>query len=401
MKRFGGYYVAFSLGQEEDPKLKEAFRRLRLLVEVASPVILRLYDCYSRAKTLTLDEFLVAVELLESYVFRRSVCAMQTRSLGQIFATLAYRIKEDSPLLSLKVALNRQGKKRRFPTDAEFREGLETRDVYDMRHCLYLLDRLENDSKEKIDTSSLSISIEHVMPQNDDLCVEWQSMLGSEWKTVQEVWLHRLGNITLTGYNTEYSDLPFEQKKTLVDKTGRQVGFDFSPFRLNKFIREQESWTTTEMEKRGKDLAAKAIGIWPALTVDTAAVKEAELEERKAQAARYSLDGLEFDVESKALFDLLRPQILALGDDVSELCGAKSVTYRVYDFFLEVIPRKRRLCLVLNLDYEDCDDPTQRASDATEWAFIANASESGGVLFSLDDASQVAPAMHIAARLTK
>lgn len=131
------------------------FRRLRLLVEVASPVVLRLYDCYDRAKTLPLDHFVAAVELLESYVFRRSVCDLQTRSLGQIFSSLAYRIKDEAPFVSLKVALYRQGKTRRFPSDAEFREGLETRDVFDMRHCHYLLDRLENDSKEKIDDTSI------------------------------------------------------------------------------------------------------------------------------------------------------------------------------------------------------------------------------------------------------
>src|SRR5690606_14603313 len=153
LRRFGTYYTAFSLGQEKRPALKEAFSRLRSLVEVASPVVLTLYDFYDRAKTLSAEEFVEAVELLESFVFRRSVCDMQTRSPGQIFAILAYRITESQPLLSLKVALYRQGKKRRFPSDTEFREALETRDVYDMRTCFYLLDRLENFSKERIDTS--------------------------------------------------------------------------------------------------------------------------------------------------------------------------------------------------------------------------------------------------------
>jgi hypothetical protein len=91
------------------------------------------------------------------------------------------------------VALYRQGKKRRFPSDIEFREALETRDVYDMRTCFYLLDRLENFSKERIDTSNFSI--EHVMPQNEDLRPEWREMLGSDWKAVQETWLHRLSDL--------------------------------------------------------------------------------------------------------------------------------------------------------------------------------------------------------------
>ena len=137
LRRFGTYYTAFSLGQEKQPALKEALARLRSLVEVASPVVLTLYDCYQRAMTLSQDEFVEAVELLESFVFRRSVCDMQTRNLGQIFTGLAYRITEAQPLLSLKVALFRQGKKRRFPSDPEFREALETRDVYDMRTCFY------------------------------------------------------------------------------------------------------------------------------------------------------------------------------------------------------------------------------------------------------------------------
>ena len=390
LRRFGTYYVAFSLVQEENPALKVAFRRLRLLVEVASPLVLKLYDCYSRAKTLPVKDFVTAVELLESYVFRRSVCAMQTRNLAQIFASLAYRIKEDAPLVSLKVALHRQGKKRRFPSDVAFREALETRDVYDMRNCHYLLDRLENESKEKIDTERFTI--EHVMPQNESLSAEWQAMLGEDWQNVQQLWLHRLGNITLTGYNAEYSDRFFADKKTIAG------GFYDSPLRLNRFIREQDRWTTTEMEERGRQLAKKAVTIWPALTVDAEAVREAELEERKTQAARYSLDDLEFDPDSRALFDAFRTQIMALGDDIVELCGAKTVTYRVYDFLLEIIPRKRRLVLSFNLDYEYCDDPSQRASDATERAFIIHATESGGVLFNLSNSSQFGAAIHIASQ---
>ncbi|MCX6000201.1 MAG: DUF1524 domain-containing protein, partial [Chloroflexi bacterium] len=272
-------------------------------------------------------------------------------------------------------------------------DALETRNVYDMRQRHYLLDRLENDSKERIDTSGFTV--EHVMPQNEELCAEWQTMLGSDWKNVQEVWLHRLGNITLTGYNSTYSDLAFERKKTLVDKEGREVGFDFSPLRLNKFIREQPSWTATQMERRGKDLASRAVGIWPTLMVDMQAVKEVQLEERKAQATKYSLDELELDAESKCLFGLLRPQILALGDDVVELCGPSSMTYRVYDFFLEVIPRKKRLLLMLNLEYEECDDPTERAEAATDYAFIVGASESGGVLFTVSNVAHVTSAMYI------
>lgn len=387
LRRFGTYYTAFSLGQEKQPALKEAFVRLRSLVEVASPVVLTLYDYHERAKTLNADEFVEAIELLESFVFRRSVCDMQTRSLGQIFASLAYRITENQPLLSLKVALYRQGKKRRFPTDAEFREALETRDVYDMRTCFYLLDRLENFSKERIDTSNFSI--EHVMPQNEDLRPEWRTMLGSDWKTVQETWLHRLGNLTLTGYNSTYSDKPFSDKKTIAG------GFSDSPLRLNKFIREQPAWDAKTIEQRGKLLAEKAVTVWRPLVVDPLAVKQRELEEHKALAANYRIEDLELDDTAKKLLEALRPQIQALGTDVVELPNDRSVIYRVFDFVVEIIPRKQRLSLLLNLDFADCEDPSGNARDATEFAFIIGATEAGGVLYNLDSEADVPAAINV------
>lgn len=387
LRRFGTYYTAFSLGQEKQPTLKEAFARLRSLIEVASPVVLTLYDYHDRAKTLSADEFVEAIELLESFVFRRSVCDMQTRSLGQIFSSLAYRITESQPLLSLKVALYRQGKKRRFPTDAEFREALETRDVYDMRTCFYLLDRLENFSKERIDTSSFTI--EHVMPQNEDLRPEWRTMLGDDWQVVQETWLHRLGNLTLTGYNSTYSDRPFAEKQKIAG------GFCDSPLRLNKFIREQSEWTASTIEQRGKQLAEKSLGVWRPLVVDPLAVKQRELEEYKALAANFKIENVEFDVVAKQLFDAIQPQIQALGRDVVELPNDRSVIYRVFDFFVEIIPRKQRLTLLLNLDFAECEDSSDKSEDATQYAFIIGAMESGGVIYTLESLNDISAAINV------
>jgi predicted transport protein len=319
---------------------------------------------------------------------------MQTRSLYQIFASLAYRVRENEPLLSLKSALYRQNKKRRFPTDTEFREAIETRDVYDMRNRHYLLERLENDSKERIDTSNLTI--EHVLPQNEDLRPEWREMLGPDYRSIQETWQHRLGNLTLTGYNSEYSDLPFEGKKTLVDKEGRQVGFNFSPLRLNKFIREQAKWTPKEIEDRGGQLASRAVSVWRTLSVDLSSVRAAELEEWRENASKYKIDDLEFGADTRiTLFDELRKRILALGDDIIELAGPNTVTYRVFDFFVQVIPRKRHLTLILNLDFAEADDPSQRAMDATERAFIVHATESGGILFRIEDTEHIDQSMHL------
>jgi uncharacterized protein with ParB-like and HNH nuclease domain/predicted transport protein len=387
LRRFGSYYTAFSLGQEKNPALKEAFARLRTLIEVASPVVMTLYNNHDRTKTLTTTEFVEAIELLESFVFRRSVCDMQTRSLGQIFASIAHRITDTQPLLSLKVALYRQGKKRRFPSDVEFREALEKRDLYDMRTCFYLLDRLENFSKERIDTSRFTI--EHVMPQNEELRPEWRQMLGWDWRNVQETWLHRLGNLTLTGYNSTYSDRPFLEKKVIPG------GFNESPLRLNRLLREQSVWDAESIKKRGEDLADKALAVWRPLVVDPIAVKQRELEEHKAIAAGFSVQSIEMEATTRMLLDQLRPLVQTLGEDIVELPNNRTVVYRVLDFFVEVIPRKQRLMLLLNLDFADCDDPTGNSRDATDSTFIPGASESGGVLYSIDSTDDLAGAISL------
>ena len=388
LQRYANYYVRFGLSKEPDELLADPSARLRKLVKVASPLMLRLHDCHEKNDQFNSRAFREAIEITESYIFRRSVCDMQTRSLNQIFASLAYTIQDDDPLASLKVALYRSGKKRRFPSDTEFCDALETKDIYAMqRNRFYLLDRLENDSKEKIDTSTCTI--EHVLPQNRNLVAAWREMLGPDWKTIQETWLHRLGNLTLTAYNPEYSDRSFTDKKTM-DK-----GFNESPLRINHFIRESAKWTATEIEKRGKKLSKQASKIWPMLVVDTDAVRQAELEEHRAAASNFDIDTIEFDAEGRALFNAIRPQILALGDDVFEQCVAKSVVYRVFDHFLEILPRTRYILLLVNIDFNETDDPSGIARDASDRAFITNASESGDVLFSLKNASQIPAAIRV------
>jgi predicted transport protein len=164
---------------------------------------------------------------------------------------------------------------------------------------------------------------------------------------------------------------------------------------LNKFIREQNTWTSAEIQERGNQIAQKALSVWPLLTVDMQAVREAELKDRIAQAAQYKLEDLAMDAVTKQLFDTLQPQIQALGNDIVQLCTPASVSYRVYDFFVEVIPRRHRLTMLINLAFEDCKDPTGKARNATEAAFVINATETGGVLYDVREHSDIAAALNI------
>lgn len=388
MLRFARYYAAFSLGVGAPKKLSLSLGRLRRLVDAPATLIMRLYDCHDRLDTLSEAELNSAIHLVESFVLRRAICGEQTRGYWQVFANLAYRLDPAAPLESLQVELARLRDNYRYPSDSEFRKALSERDLYGLRVCLHLLEQLENyGSKEPTDVSSYSI--EHVMPQNEKLSKKWRDMLGANWKDIQRTWLHRLGNLTLTGYNSTYSDRPFADKKSI------SGGFEESSVRLNKFIREQDEWTASQIEDRGSLLAKRAVAIWPALKVDQSLVAAAEQQDMRDRAAHRHVDDVEMSKVARKLFNELRKHILAMGEDVFELAEAKTVSYHGPDFFVEVLPRKRRLTLLLPLEFNEIDDAHNIASDATEWKFFFYAKYEGGVSIRINEKEEILQALPI------
>ena len=242
---FAGYYCAMALGRESDPVLADAFADLReLRVDVAYPLLLQLYHDYTIGR-LSRDELAQAVRWIESYVFRRAVCAIPTNSLNKTFANFGKAIRKAGYVESIAAHFLLLPSYRRFPGDDEFRRELKSRDLYNFRNRSYWLRRLENyGRKERVPVDEYTI--EHIMPQNEDLSAEWREALGAEWGRVQETWLHTLGNLSLTGYNSEYSDHPFPKKR---DMAG---GFRESPVRLNDGLGKLNSWNEAEIQDRVK-----------------------------------------------------------------------------------------------------------------------------------------------------
>ena len=364
------FYTNYSLLQESDNELKNAFSDLKRLIDVATPIIIRLYQLYEKDK-LSKNDFIKSVRLLESYILRRSVCGMQTRSYGNLFASLAQKITEEKPLESLSVAIARFSKNSRFPNDAEFIEALKNNDLYESANCRLILERIENDSKEKIDTTKFSI--EHIMPQNENLRKEWKDMLGDDWQLVHQTWLHRLGNLTLTGYNSEYSDKDYQTKKTI------NGGFDVSPLRLNRDMRESEVWTENEMIARAERLANQSIQLWPLLKISSKLISEYALDERKHLShgkTTSDVDG--FKENTTELFSQLKSYIDSIASDASLIIGKKNLTFYTLEPFLQVIPRSGKLAIVMSLEYDQIPIEMQEiCSDTHEWSFIVYADLSG------------------------
>lgn len=386
MLRHAGYYAAFSLGRGVEGGRARALARLRKLVDVPAVLVMRLLALRDHAGRLSEQQLLDAMALLESYVLRRATCGLQTRGYWQVFASLAYSIREEDALGDLKVSLARQRESYRFPVDEEFSRALKESDLYSLRVCRHLLEGLENHgTREPTDTSAYSI--EHIMPQNERLSQAWRAMLGSNWKEVQKTWLHRLGNLTLTGYNSTYSDRPFEEKKAIAG------GFAESSVRLNKFVREQPTWTEKEISTRTAALAKQAVGIWRALSVDQSMVDAAKQREMRDLASRNDVAKVKMSAEARALFEALRAHVRALGNDILELAEPNSVSYHGPAFFMEVLPRRYKIMLLLALEFGKIDDPSGLARDTTQREFFVHARHDGGVSIGVSDEDSMAAAL--------
>ncbi|WP_263405590.1 DUF1524 domain-containing protein [Wenzhouxiangella sp. AB-CW3] len=234
-----------------------------------------------------------------------------------------------------------------------------TRDLYNFRSRSYWLRRLENhDRKERVPVDEYTI--EHILPQNENLSREWQHALGEDWKRIQETWLHTLGNLTLTGYNAEYSDRPFAKKRDM------KGGFKESPLRVNEGLGALESWDETTIQKRAERLANVAVTVWQAPSVSED-VLSAYRSEKEPQTS-YSLDDhpqLEEGAPMRELFEALRKEVLALDPGVTEEILKLYIAFKAETNFVDVVPQKSRLRLSLNMAFYELHDPKQLAKDVT------------------------------------
>jgi len=358
IRAFAGHYCAMALGKEKRPKLREAFQDLReLKVDVAYPFLLEVYsDCAQ--ELVSEEELLDIVRLVEAYVFRRAICAIPTNSLNKTFATFGKSLKKDRYLESVRAHLLLLPSYRRFPKDDEFRRDFETRDLYKSRIRSYWLRRLENhDRKERVVLDEYTI--EHIMPQNDNLSSAWRADLGAEWQRVHETWLHTLGNLTLTGYNSEYSDRAFTEKR---DMTG---GFKESPLRMNQGLGVLERWDEQQIRKRAERLSGLAVAVWsfPVLSEESIATY------RKPGTAKssYTIDDHPqlLSVKIRPIFEAFRREVLALDPCVAEEYLKLYVAYKAETNFVDVVPQSNALRLSLNMKWPELIDPKGMCSDVS------------------------------------
>ncbi len=356
LRRYSRYFADVALERDEDPDVCRAIHDINTLrVDVAYPFIMHLADLRDRG---AIDKagLVKSLRLIESYVFRRLICGIPTNTLGKTFAALPAQVTANDPVESLEAALLLKDSYRRLPDDAEFKREFVVKDVYDLRNRNYLLRKLENHGrKETVEVEAYTI--EHVMPQNPDLPPEWRAELGPEWQDVQTRYLHTIGNLTLTGYNSELSDRPFLEKQAM------EGGFKNSPIYLNHDLARREHWNEADITDRARKLADRATSIWksPALAYD---VLDLYRPLTSMKEAEYNLDTHpHLTGATLSLFEELRKRTLNIDSSVVEEVRKLYVAYKAPSNFLDVIPQKGKLKLSLDIDIDNLVDPKEWGRD--------------------------------------
>lgn len=254
---YAKYYACIDLLQEKDDELKLYWQEFKKLdSHVVYPFLLNLYDDYSR-QILIKEDFKKILQVVISYLWRRAICEIPTNSLSKTFATLYQAVDKDDYVNSIIKAFVFKSSYKRFPSDYEVREKLQTKDIYHFRLRKYLLEALENYyHKEPIDLNTANYTIEHIMPQNIEHNLSWQQMLGEDWQEVHSLYLHTLGNLTITGYNAEMSN------KSFGEKVNGESGFKHSHLKLNESIAQCDVWNKKAIQRRTNILTDIILKIW-------------------------------------------------------------------------------------------------------------------------------------------
>lgn len=253
---FAGYYQRL-LTPDNEPniEIRTALLRLnRLEVSTAYPFLLNCYHDFAQGR-LSVEDFLKILQVIENFVVRRFVCNIPTNQLNKIFPPLyeqAYLKNLPNFVDSVCSVLQTRG----YPKDVEFRTRLIDSKLYGTREkaikTKLILETLESSYQHKEQVSFDDLSIEHIMPQT--LTDWWEQHLGEDWQVDYELYLHTLGNLTLTAYNTELSNDPFSEKRKRLAK---------SHLELNRYFESISKWDKTEIEQRSNALADLALTVWP------------------------------------------------------------------------------------------------------------------------------------------
>ncbi len=372
LQKYCGYFCQIAFKKEDD---KIAFKKednkdlnkalsflVDLEMDVVYPLLLELYSDYSDG-VLSKQDFILIIDLTESYLCRRAVCDIPSNGLNKFFASFTRHIQKDEYFKSLEAHFGSLTEKRRFPNNDEFKDRFITIDFYKFQKKEYFFERLENfDRKERVYTHEYTI--EHIMPQT--LTEEWKKDLGENFQEIHDKYFHTIGNLTLTGYNSEYSNKSFQKKRDM------EKGFKDSPLRLNQGLRDLKSFGEEEIKKRANDLADLALKIWTYPNLDAETLEKYKPKKDKKEKKVYDLSSYKFGSHSRELFDILSKGIKALDEKIVENFNQDYISYKFDKNFVDIVVQTKDLKLYLNMKFNELQDEKNLARDMTNKGHLGN-----------------------------
>jgi hypothetical protein len=264
--KFSTYYKKIIDSKNTTDEVSIVLNKINKLESVVTyPFIMEVYEDQSNG-IICENDIKTILNIIVIFVFRRLICEVPINALNKIFMVMGREIKKYNDFKEyyveiFKYIITRKKLTGRFPDDEEFGLKIVQKDIYNFKskNKLFLLEQLENfDNKERVDIENLisnnTLTIEHIMPQK--LTPVWRESLGSNYEAIQEKYLHTLGNITLTGYNSNLSNKPFLEKRDM------EKGFKESRLFLNKALHSLEYWNEEEIINRANYLKDRALKIW-------------------------------------------------------------------------------------------------------------------------------------------
>lgn len=384
---FGDLYTNIVSEQKKLPAeqaiLQPIWAEIRSLrMEVAYPFLMRVYRDYTIGR-ITIEELAEIAQLTISYVVRRAVCEIPTNSLQKTFATLKGSINYDDYFNSIKAAFYYLESYKGFPDDDKFAADLESRNMYTMRICKYILTKLENfQNKEPI--QSANYTIEHILPQNKNMRPEWQAALGENFAEIHAKYVDTLGNLTLTCYNSEMSDRSFDDKKKVYRESAMHT--------LNKYVTEQDTWNEERILRRVEALAKDACKIWPFPTLtDEQLEKYRPKEEQTAAHQNYDISVYEFNTNTRNLYDRLLDAVKEIEPNTRVEYKKLYIAHKLRTNFMDVVVLSSRLRIAVNLDFDEVFDPKGICRDVTNLGRWGN----GDVEISYESVDQIPDILEI------
>lgn len=326
MHHYARIYNQIESAQIGTDKLNRKLNQLRTLDStVAYPFFMAFFD-YTVKDGMSENEIYQVIDVIEAYWARRIICNLPSNALNKVFATLHRDVlnhihkagddKEPTYKDVLTYILLKKGGSSVFPTDAEVAGDFILRQIYKMlpKQRMFILERMENrDSNERHDVvkelTEKNITIEHIMPQT--LSDKWKKALGNEWERIHQQYLHTMANLTLTGYNSQYSNLTFAEKRDM------EKGFKDSAYRLNNYVKTCEQWTEVELKQRQQKLLNVFMNLWPMPMTNF------EVPQQETESA--SLDDEDFEFTGKKLQSYIlhgvRYTVNTWKDMLIQVCG--------------------------------------------------------------------------------